>query len=49
MVTLDSDHAYGHVKREIDLYHHFVTKKKYLKRSKSKSKVMLLSKDTELV
>ena len=30
MVTLDSDHAYGHVKREIDLYHHFVTKKKYL-------------------
>ena len=30
MVTLDSDHAYGHVKREIDLYQHFVTKKKYL-------------------
>lgn len=30
MVTLDSDHSYNHVKKEINLYSTFVTKKNYL-------------------
>ena len=30
LVTLDSDHSYNHVKKEISLYHPFVSKKNYL-------------------